>query len=74
MTTRRASFIGATLVASATETGRAMKQYLRNVVDDAERSQVVPTSPGQLALFAKLMNYVELSRKLIAQDRNTSYD
>ena len=50
---------------------RAMKQYLRNVVDDAERCPVVPTSPGQLALLVKLMNYVELSKKLIAQDRNT---
>ena len=50
---------------------RAMKQYLRNVVDDAERCPVVPTSPGQLALLVKLMNYVELSKKLIAQDKDT---
>lgn len=50
---------------------RAMKQYLRNVVDDAERCPVVPTSPGQLALLVKLMNYVELSKRLIAQDKNT---
>ena len=50
---------------------RAMRQYLRNVVDDAECCPVVPTGPGQLALLVKLMNYVELSKKLIAQDKNT---
>ena len=71
MLRRHSGYVKAKQFNRAQNVVRAMKQYLRNVVDDAERSQVVPTSPGQLALFAKLMNYVELSKKLIAQDRNT---
>ena len=50
---------------------RAMKQYLRNVVDDAEHCTVVPRSVGQLVQLAKLVELVKLSKGLIAQDKNT---
>lgn len=50
---------------------RAMKQYLRNVVDDAEHCTVVPRSVGQLVQLAKLVELVKLSKRLIAQDKNT---
>ena len=50
---------------------RAMKQYLTNVVADAESCQIVPTSLAQVAQLAKLDKLVKLSKKLIAQDRNT---
>ena len=50
---------------------RAMKQYLTNVVADAENCQVVPTSLAQVAQLAKLVELVKLSKKLIAQDKNT---
>ena len=50
---------------------RAMKQYLTNVVADAENCQIVPTSLAQAAQLAKLVELVRLSKKLIAQDRNT---
>ena len=50
---------------------RAMKQYLRNVVDDAERCMVVPRSVGQMVQLAKLVELVQLSKRLIAQDKNT---
>ena len=50
---------------------RAMKRYLQNVVDDAERCQIVPRNARQMALLAQLANYVALSKKLIAQDKNT---
>ena len=50
---------------------RAMKQYLTNVVADAENCQIVPTSLAQIAQLAKLVELVKLSKKLIAQDKNT---
>lgn len=50
---------------------RAMKQYLTNVVADAENCQIVPTSLAQVAQLAKLVELVKLSKKLIAQDKNT---
>ena len=50
---------------------RAMKQYLTNVVADAESCQIVPTSLAQVAQLAKLVELVKLSKKLIAQDKNT---
>ena len=50
---------------------RAMKRYLQNVVDDAERCQIVPRNARQMALLAQLANYVALSKKLIAQNKNT---
>lgn len=50
---------------------RAMKQYLRNVVDDAEHCTVVPRSVGQIVQLAKLVELVKLSKRLIAQDKNT---
>lgn len=50
---------------------RAMKQYLTNMVADAENCQIVPTSLAQVAQLAKLVELVKLSKKLIAQDKNT---
>jgi len=50
---------------------RAMKQYLQNVVEDAETCQVVPTGPAQIVRLAKLVELVKLSKKLIAQDKTT---
>ena len=50
---------------------RAMKQYLRNVVDDAEHCTVVPGSVGQMVQLARLVELVKLSKMPIAQDRNT---
>ena len=50
---------------------RAMKQYLTNVVADAENCQIVPASLAQVAQLAKLVELVKLSKKLIAQDKNT---
>ena len=50
---------------------RAMKQYLTNVVADAENCQIVPTSLAQMAQLAKLVELVKLSKRLIAQDKNT---
>ena len=50
---------------------RAMKQYLRNVVNDAENCQIVPRSVGQMGKLAKLIELVDLSKKLIAQDKTT---
>ena len=50
---------------------RAMKQYLTNVVADAENCQIVPTSLAQMAQLAKLVELVKQSKKLIAQDKST---
>ena len=50
---------------------RAMKQYLANVVADAENCQIVPKSLAQMAQLAKLVELVKLSKRLIAQDKNT---
>lgn len=50
---------------------RAMKQYLANVVADAEDCQIVPASLAQVAQLAKLVELVKLSKKLTAQDKNT---
>ena len=50
---------------------RAMKQYLQNVVDDAESCQIVPKDERDLALLMQLQNYIEISKKLIAQDKDT---
>ena len=50
---------------------RAMKQYLRNVVNFAEAQQIVPKSLREVALIEQLREYIGRSRKLLAQDRNT---
>ena len=50
---------------------RAMKRYLQNGVDDAEHCQIVPRNPRRMALLAQLANHVGLSKRLIAQGKNT---
>ena len=52
---------------------RAMKQYLRNVSDEAEAAAmgIVPRDAREMALLEQLRGYVELSRKIIAQDKST---
>ena len=50
---------------------RALRQYLRNVVDCAESQAVVPRDERELALLVTLNEYVARSRKLLEQDRNT---
>ena len=50
-----------------------MKQYLRNVSDEAEAAAmgIVPRDAREMALLEQLRGYVELSRKIIAQDKST---
>ena len=52
---------------------RAMKQSLRNVSDEAEAAAmgIVPRDAREMALLEQLRGYVELSRKIIAQDKST---
>ena len=52
---------------------RAMKQYLKNVSDDAEEAAkgIVPQDARETMLLEQLRGYIELSRRIIAQDRDT---
>ena len=52
---------------------RAMKQYLKNVSDEAEAALggIVPRNARDVALVEELQGYVDLSRKIIAQGKNT---
>ena len=52
---------------------RAMKQYLKNVSDEAEAAAkgIVPRTVREMALLEQLRGYVELSRKIVAQDKGT---
>ena len=52
---------------------RAMKQYLRNVSDEAEEAAkgIVPQNAREMTLLEQLRGYVELSRRIIAQDKDT---
>lgn len=52
---------------------RAMKQYLKNVSEEAERAMksIVPQSVREMALIEQLKGYLDISHKLIAQDKDT---
>lgn len=52
---------------------RAMKQYLRNVTSEAEAASklIAPANAREMALLEELRGYLEISRKLIAQDKDT---
>ena len=71
MLRRHSGYVKAKQFNRAENVVRAMKQYLRNVVDDAEHCTVVPKSVGQMVQLAKLVELVKLSKKLIAQDKDT---
>ena len=68
---KHAGYVKAKQFNRAENVVRTMKQYLTNVVADAENCQIVPTSLAQVAQLAKLVELVKLSKKLIAQDKNT---
>ncbi len=52
---------------------RAMRQYLKNVCDEAEAAAagIVPRNAREMALLEQLRGHVELSRRIIAQDKGT---
>lgn len=52
---------------------RAMKRYLKNVADEAEAAAdgIAPTNAREMALLSQLRGYLDISRKLIAQDKDT---
>ena len=52
---------------------KAMKQYLKNVSDEAEEATkgIVPQNAREMMLLEQLRGYVELSRRIIAQDKDT---
>lgn len=71
MLRKHSGYVKAKQFSRAENAVRAMKQYLANVVSDAENSRIVPTSLAQAAQLAKLVELVKLSKKLIAQDKTT---
>ena len=50
---------------------RTLKAYLSNVVRDAENAKISPSNARETGLLAKLQNYIEISKTLIAQDEHT---
>ena len=52
---------------------RAMKRYLKNVADEAEAAAdgIAPTNAREMALLSQLRGYLDISRKLIAQGKDT---
>ncbi len=52
---------------------RAMKQYFGNVTDDAEKAlqSIVQRNAREMALVEQIMGLLDMSRRLIAQDKDT---
>ena len=73
MLRKHAGYVKAKQFNRAENVVRAMKQYLRNVSDEAEAAAmgIVPRDAREMAPLEQLRGYVELSRKIIAQDKST---
>ena len=73
MLRRHSGYVKAKQFNRAENVVRAMKQYLSNVADDAEAAlkTLVPRNVREMALVEQLQGLLGLSRKLIAQDKDT---
>lgn len=73
MLRRHSGYVKAKQHDRAANVVRAMKRYLQNVADEAEAAAkaITPRTPREMALLAQLQGYLDISRKLIAQDKDT---
>lgn len=73
MLRKHSGYVKAKRFNSAANVVRAMKQYLRNVADDAEGAlkSITPKNAREMALAEQLRGLLGISRKLIAQDSDT---
>ena len=73
MLRKHSGYVKAKQFSRAANVVKAMKQYLKNVSDEAEEATkgIVPRNAREMMLLEQLRGYVELSRRIIAQDKDT---
>lgn len=73
MLRKHSGYVKAKQFNRASNAVRAMKQYLANVANDAEEAikSIVPQNAREMGLIEQMRGLLDISRKLIAQDKDT---